>query len=604
MSVPVAHRAAHDYCLSPDDADGDAIEMLLRLRSPTTSDQGSNVDAPQVLQALATAASVAAVADSAHSRSDKESVRNFVEEGDDTATGDELSGHEDSAAALMLFAGCADAFDADVDHSVNSAGSSAAAVAHAFLEMAANASYEESGNFEGVDRNGSEATKLDKTLTATSQVRQDALSLVAAAALAVASAGLVGADPLIVSKREWRRSSTAYSGTGMRTPKFLQEHSAEKKNHATDPENTIMSNSQISLFGSPDLSKGTQKIEDQATAPAFSSTRQVTASSPPENKRGIVSFQSHHSSLHRPYSCPIENCKKSYTRRRGLLAHGKIAHPQIFEDLKAIKSGLQIDTAERSSDNDAEYDDYESDFDEFQRVSGSRKRKRKVSPSKSPVAIQISGVDGQVTSVTEPAKRKRTRRLSASDFVPRAEDGSLLSTKAAEILSARIAFLNEHKPFACSHKGCKKRYRNVNGLKYHLEKGHIGSTSDDSGASTRNASTSSLIHNTNKMHLSGWSSSQSVNGQISTPLLHEPLETPAFAHTGEVDTEVSGADEEGEVIGADDDAPVSQGTYNERPFECPHLGCGKSYKNKNGLLYHLRKGKLAAHGVKNTMEQE
>ena len=31
---------------------------------------------------------------------------------------------------------------------------------------------------------------------------------------------------------------------------------------------------------------------------------------------------------------------------------------------------------------------------------------------------------------------------------------------------------NEEKPYSCPVPGCKKRYKNVNGIKYHAKNGH------------------------------------------------------------------------------------------------------------------------------------
>ncbi|KAJ3141917.1 hypothetical protein HK100_005571 [Physocladia obscura] len=301
--------------------------------------------------------------------------------------------------------------------------------------------------------------------------------------------------------------------------------------------------------------------------------------------------------LIRPYVCVVDNCRKSYTKRRGLIAHGKAVHPKHMEILKKVTphSNLLFDEGIKLLSGL----ESEQDEDETQKSKRKWHEEEERLHSDSPITplIKISDTDGTV--VTEPPsasaikhakpQKKRNRRLSASDFASDSGGEGLLTAEVAEELSLRIAFLNEQRPFICSQKGCNKRYRNVNGLKYHLEKGHnccsegVSDTTTGSGSTsslllTENSSTSSLFCDTHTLRLkSGESSAQSLCNQVNNTHIYT---ASPFAHTGSEESKEEELVESGEM----------------KPFECPHPGCDKAYKNKNGLLYHLRKGKLATHG--------
>ncbi|KAI9193677.1 uncharacterized protein BJ171DRAFT_248070 [Polychytrium aggregatum] len=87
------------------------------------------------------------------------------------------------------------------------------------------------------------------------------------------------------------------------------------------------------------------------------------------------------------------------------------------------------------------------------------------------------------------------------------------------------------KPFKCYMYNCDKTYRNSNGLAYHLEKSH------------------------------------GEGSWVRTPRKPKPKPSPKNGPQ----------------------SPV------EKHYVCPFEGCGKAYKNANGLVYHLQKGKLRDH---------
>ncbi|KAJ3249907.1 hypothetical protein HDU77_007274 [Chytriomyces hyalinus] len=338
--------------------------------------------------------------------------------------------------------------------------------------------------------------------------------------------------------------------------------------------------------------------------------------------------------LERPFVCVIGPCRKSYTKKRGLIIHGKMAHPdaQSIESLRRVQPILVSSVAPVNLQNHAfagvaAFDDNEEDIDiesDFadsdvggdpasfrfhpggSKLTASSERPELVSPS-----IQISDVDGATKEAITPlvTKKKRVRKLSASDFTSDSGGEGMLSVQMAQDLVARINHLNEQKPFLCSQKGCDKRYRNSNGLKYHLEKHHALSSIEISSSTqiSGNSSTASLIGTTEALHIRSDSSEAEPQDQSMSPP-PPPQQLPRqqsspFAHTHDAEElDAPHLIAEGNSSSSDDHQAESSPSpvlemleYEGRPFVCPYMGCGKAYKNKNGLLYHLRKGKLTFH---------
>ncbi|KAI9332503.1 hypothetical protein BDR26DRAFT_869205 [Obelidium mucronatum] len=180
--------------------------------------------------------------------------------------------------------------------------------------------------------------------------------------------------------------------------------------------------------------------------------------------------------LVRPYTCVVDDCRKSYTKRRGLLAHGKSVHPESIDLLKKVEPRLGgMDRIDDWSD-EQEYgeQDCDSDVTDSNTAVPGKKRKRKILVEASEAKIVspeiiVSEVDLVHDGKADTVKtKKRGRRLSASDFTSDSGGEGLLTVEAVEELGQRIAFLNDQKPFVCTHQNCQKRYRNANGLKYHL----------------------------------------------------------------------------------------------------------------------------------------
>lgn len=116
------------------------------------------------------------------------------------------------------------------------------------------------------------------------------------------------------------------------------------------------------------------------------------------------------------------------------------------------------------------------------------------------------------------------------------------------------------KPYKCGSPGCGKDYRNTNGLAYHLENTH-----NQPGINTDFEREPGTFY---------------PNGDI---LSNPPITTPGRQTPSPM-------------------SMLSNASYNaainEQPakiYPCPFFGCGKVYKNSNGLSYHLQKGKLTGH---------
>jgi hypothetical protein len=71
--------------------------------------------------------------------------------------------------------------------------------------------------------------------------------------------------------------------------------------------------------------------------------------------------------------------------------------------------------------------------------------------------------DEIMVSESEDSNDSWTTEEFSPDFIMRYGSRSSAGTNGAQ---------SNEKPFACPVPGCKKRYKNVNGIKYHSKNGH------------------------------------------------------------------------------------------------------------------------------------
>ncbi|KAJ3220382.1 hypothetical protein HDU67_000049 [Dinochytrium kinnereticum] len=257
----------------------------------------------------------------------------------------------------------------------------------------------------------------------------------------------------------------------------------------------------------------------------------------------------------KPYVCSVPWCNKSYKKLNGLINHGLTAHPSASVTPLAVGSGGDEANARRGG----------------------------------VAAGSGGGRGGSVVGV-----------VGGRTAVP-----ILGRVSVGGIEGVKVAFGRDEKPFVCTFDGCGKRYRNSNGL----ENGHKDyvtvrerrearlttptSTIPSSVASTATASAHQPVRAPPR---------QSVPHDDSQRARIPPAGPPTTASTaGHLSSTSSGEGEEeesrrgggrgrrGSGVGV---SGVEKGRE-ERKFLCPFVGCGRAYKNKNGLVYHLEKGKSA-----------
>ncbi|KAI8050202.1 hypothetical protein BDF22DRAFT_657239 [Syncephalis plumigaleata] len=127
------------------------------------------------------------------------------------------------------------------------------------------------------------------------------------------------------------------------------------------------------------------------------------------------------------------------------------------------------------------------------------------------------------------------------------------------------------RPFRCAMPGCLKRYKNLNGIQYHVEraKGSVGHTYSMVGPTSTNAdsNTTSSAQQCDAVSNSTLDATNATNATLNV--------IPVSGGGGPV-TDTTGA-----------------GLVEERkPFRCAVPGCPKAYRNPNGLEYHMRHAHL------------
>ncbi|KAI8810371.1 hypothetical protein BJ742DRAFT_202159 [Cladochytrium replicatum] len=177
--------------------------------------------------------------------------------------------------------------------------------------------------------------------------------------------------------------------------------------------------------------------------------------------------------------------------------------------------------------------------------------------------------------------------------------------------------VGDPKPFKCSFPKCSKSYRNSNGLAYHIEKGHCADQNLPSlpvrkprrprklGNPPGESQLRAAYKGSKPPHLSAVAIAASQQ-PLPKLLPQEPFQeqeheldeegdehSPSTPSNGDesVSPPPQAAQQPLPPAPASPAVPTPLIADPERPYVCPHAHCGKSYKNPNGLTYHLQKSK-------------
>ncbi|KAJ3101896.1 T-complex protein 1 subunit zeta [Phlyctochytrium bullatum] len=290
-----------------------------------------------------------------------------------------------------------------------------------------------------------------------------------------------------------------------------------------------------------------------APAPTTSTTAGTSASAaPPPAARSIPPICVASTSVppsfkpgtpEKPYVCTVPWCNKAYKKLNGLINHGLTAHPSAG----AAASAAAALAAQNQNKG---------------------------------------GGTGSGSGQTEVVEAGGT----AIPIVGRVSVGGIEGVK--------VAFGEDEKPYVCTFEGCGKRYRNSNGLAYHLQHGHRDfHTSKMRRRATSNPSPSLATSAPLPAGGGGAVPSRPLSKPPVSPFGVEaspeaPVLLPKIAAAARRTSADPIVDVAPVALLEMDEEEIEDGSEGKR-FVCPYVGCGRSYKNKNGLVYHLEKGKSA-----------
>ncbi|KAJ3096792.1 hypothetical protein HDU97_005579 [Phlyctochytrium planicorne] len=271
----------------------------------------------------------------------------------------------------------------------------------------------------------------------------------------------------------------------------------------------------------------------------------------------------------KPYVCTVPWCNKAYKKLNGLINHGLTAHPSgsatfipstslsppsmVPHPSMPVPAQMSLPPPVQSNHGNSA---------SFPSTQGTQNLAPM--PIGSPPQVHDgNGSVGAFPRIRDGTSPMPTHQPNGSGGVPIPILGRI---SIGGIEGVKMAFGDDEKPFVCTYDGCGKRYRNSNGL----ENGHKSHVSDrGSGVKSRDRRYS-VSANGNRFE---------SRDSIGTFKLDEEMEDVPKHRT---DRDSNGVNRDG------DDAE-------EKRFVCPFVGCGKAYKNKNGLVYHLEKGKAKQH---------
>lgn len=139
------------------------------------------------------------------------------------------------------------------------------------------------------------------------------------------------------------------------------------------------------------------------------------------------------------------------------------------------------------------------------------------------------------------------------------------------------------KPFHCNVQGCDRKYKKLNGLIYHHQTAH----------STTGLNDPKPFKCTMPGCDKAYRNSNGLGRALVT--LGRNYSEPICLYASASAYHLENGHPDGAVFSGQNSAPKAGAA--DKPFVCPYKGCGKAYKNANGLSYHLSRGKATGHTV-------
>ena len=221
--------------------------------------------------------------------------------------------------------------------------------------------------------------------------------------------------------------------------------------------------------------------------------------------------------LSKPFRCPKPNCNKSYKQANGLkyhLTHGScnFAPPK---DLEHVKDLLERKRREK-----------EQQQDDQQGASLTRSTSLGSAPASSPTAPIPTPGTSSAHAQTQPPTPS-SEQIGGAPISPTSILGltynELSNISESDLREVEKEAERRLRPFACGVGDCQRRYKNMNGLRYHYQHsgdhGAVGlallasGQHECLGIGKRHGPSRSSHHN----HI-GYGSTQSVKGSVSVPV--------------------------------------------------------------------------------------
>lgn len=284
------------------------------------------------------------------------------------------------------------------------------------------------------------------------------------------------------------------SGSGVPSPSQNQQGGGASRSSVTTGPSSI-----VKAYSSPLASPGGSICSSavRATSPGSSG---LSATRPPQSLL-----------LSKPFRCPKPNCNKSYKQANGLkyhLTHGScnFAPPK---DLEHVKDLLERKRREKEQQ------------DGQQGAGLTRSASLGSSPATAPIPTPgTSSAHAQSQSPTSPSDNIGGAPISPSTILGLTYN-ELSNISESDLREVEREAERRLRPFACGVGDCQRRYKNMNGLRYHYQHsgdhGAIGlallaSGQHESLGISKRQSTGS------RTPLNGHGTSQSVKGSISVPV--------------------------------------------------------------------------------------
>jgi len=223
--------------------------------------------------------------------------------------------------------------------------------------------------------------------------------------------------------------------------------------------------------------------------------------------------------LSKPFKCPKPNCNKSYKQANGLkyhLTHGScnFAPPK---DLEHVKDLLERKRREKEQQHQQEGQ---------QGANLTRSTSLGSAPTSSTAPIPMAGTSSAHAQTQPPTPS--SENIGGAPISPTSILGltynELSNISESDLREVEREAERRLRPFACGVGDCQRRYKNMNGLRYHYQHsgdhGAVGlallasGQHECLGVGRRHGTTRPISHHNNNVY----GSTQSVRGSVSVPV--------------------------------------------------------------------------------------